>query len=88
MVKYFGKTVSKYGLKYYEQSQLWFYGGNFHVIDELKADICKNCPKFRKSAVWGQNDVIGSKWWKFLGKKLFQNNLLSIINNLYHGFMG
>ena len=37
--------------------------GNFHVIVEKKAVICKNSLKMlKKCYFWGQDDVEGPKW--------------------------
>ena len=49
----------------------------------------QNCPKYStKSAVLGsQDDVIGSKCWKMLGKTV-SNIVLGIMKNLHHGLWG
>ena len=55
--------------------------------DDIQTKICQNVSKMLKKVLfWGQNDEIGPKWWKVLGK-MFVNNLLSIMNN-HHSFMG
>jgi len=48
---------------------LW---GNFHVIVDKKAEICKNLLKMlKKCYIWGQDDVEGPKRWKIFGENLF-----------------
>ena len=88
MVEILGNFFTKWSPGCYNQSPSWIFGGNFHVIVELKAKIIKNLLKMLEKCCFG-----GSKWRhrarlvEIFGKKIFQYNLLSIMNYLHYCFM-